>query len=147
MLGDYKKRQSLSLLGSPCGIGGKRIWHRKRDRGLCRNGGNVWNVRAGGIVGAHLDRIGGAIANHHPKIVYVCRNEPDQFPDGYSDVCRSGLELKEIHVDATIATSAQGKCWAGEGVLVVLIEANNLPRHGSCLAIGCERYALASPQQ
>ena len=36
LLGDYEKRQSLALLGSPRGIGGKSIWHRKRDCGLCR---------------------------------------------------------------------------------------------------------------
>src|SRR5258708_1146193 len=106
LLGDYEKRQSLSLLGSPRGIGGKSIWHRKRDRGLRRNGGKVWNVRAGGIVAAHLDRIGRAVANDHAKIVYVSRNEPYQFSDRHPDVRRSGLKLKKKQVGATIATSA-----------------------------------------
>ena len=81
MLGDYEKRQSLALLGGPRRGGRKGIWHRKRDGGLPRNRGKVWNVRAGGIVGAHRDRIGGAVANQHPKIVHVGRIESYQFPD------------------------------------------------------------------
>ena len=105
-MGNHEKRQTLPLLGSSPRVRRKRIWYGERDRITGRTDGNIWNVRAGGIIGAHLDRIGGAVANHHPKIVYVCRNEPDQSPDGHPDVRRSGLKLKKIHVGATIATAA-----------------------------------------
>jgi hypothetical protein len=80
LLGDYEKRQSLALLGGPRRIGGKGIWHCKRDGGLPRNGGKVWNVRAGRIVGAHRDRIGGAVANQYPKLFTFEGSNPTNFP-------------------------------------------------------------------
>ena len=105
-MGDYEKRQAPALLGSSRGVRRKRIWHGKRDRGICGTGGNVWNVRAGGIIGAHLDRIVGAVANHYPKIVCVARIKSRQLPDGHAHVRRGGLKLEKIHVVASITTSA-----------------------------------------
>ena len=71
LLDNYKKRQSLPLLCSPRRISRKGTWHCKRDGTLRGRGGDVWNV-AGRGVGAKLDRVVRAVANHHPKIVCVC---------------------------------------------------------------------------
>ena|SRR6267378_837530 len=105
-MGNYEKRQTFPLLGSSPRVRRKRIWHVKPDRRGCRTGGNVRNMRTRGIIGAHLDRIVGAVANHYPKIVCVGPIKPQQTLDEHAHVGRTGLKLEEIHVEATITASA-----------------------------------------
>lgn len=71
LLRNYEKRQSLPLLCSSTRISRKGTGHGKRDGILRSRGGDVWNA-AGSGVGAKLDRVVRAVANHHPKIVHVC---------------------------------------------------------------------------
>src|SRR5437879_2929319 len=105
-MGNHEKRQTLPLLGSSPRVRRKRILHVKPDRRGCRAGGNVGNMRTRRIIGAHLDRIVGAVANQYPKIVCVGPIKPRQTPDEYAHVGRAGLKLEEMHVVTSVTTSA-----------------------------------------